>query len=245
VTLQHVKPGDVVDRTAVSENAIRDAANWVASNRARLFGGQGSSDVSTLLIRNDAAGDVVRGQLLGIDGVVVPYADDVSEFYFHTTLKGIIPATPTHIGKWAMAVEPIVSGNIGRALVSGVMAVPITMNHADHPFADIANSSYTLTSNWYGSAEILYTAATSGSTYAVVRVGTYVSPIYKATSDGAITAGGSGTVTIKKNGSSSQQVTAYLNWMSGTHNTATGDELAIQFFRDENKWVILNAECSA
>jgi len=222
---------------------IRDSANWVASNKLRLNPPRGSMDVAPLWLRNDAAGSVTRGQILGIDGVVVPYADDAAEFQFNTAIKGIIPATPTHIGLWAMAAEPIASGLVGRGILTGVMAVPITINHADHPFADIANSSYALTSNWYGSAEILWKAASSGSTYAVVRLGTYTSPEYKATADGTINAGSSGTVTIKKDGSSSQQVTAYLNWMAGTHNVASSDELLIKFFRDENKWVIINAEC--
>lgn len=64
------------------------------------------------------------------------------------------------------------------------------------------------------------------------------------TQSGGISAGGSGTVTIYLNGSStSWTVTAYLNWMA-SESVNQNAEVLIEYFPDEAKWVITNAECA-
>jgi hypothetical protein len=55
--------------------------------------------------------------------------------------------------------------------------------------------------------------------------------------------GGSGTVSLYRNGSAVTTVTAYLNWLAGNQLVPANTELLVQFFRDENKWVIVGAGC--
>jgi hypothetical protein len=42
-----------------------------------------------------------------------------------------------------------------------------------------------------------------------------------------------------------EQVTAHLNWMHGGQLVSGGLEVMLQYFEDEDKWVIINAECEA
>ena len=113
-----------------------------------------------------------------------------------------------------------------------------------HDRADVDPSGGSLlVSSYYGAAEILFAESGTGTKWAVLRIGSFVSPVLKATANGAISVGSSGSVTIKRNGVSAQTVTAHLNWMDGSQPVATGNELLIQFFRDENKYVIVGAEC--
>lgn len=67
---------------------------------------------------------------------------------------------------------------------------------------------------------------------------------YKAVADSAITDGSSGTVSIWENGvDTGTNVTAHLNWVTGGEDISAGKELVIWWFDDEQKWVILIAEC--
>lgn len=62
-----------------------------------------------------------------------------------------------------------------------------------------------------------------------------------------IAAGGSGTVRVWVNGavtSPTQDLTAYYTWMdAGGSDLTSGMEALVEYFRDEQKWVITNAEC--
>lgn len=63
------------------------------------------------------------------------------------------------------------------------------------------------------------------------------------TQSGGIAVGGSGTVTIYLAGAStSWTVTAYLNWMA-SEGVNENSKVLIEYFPDEAKWVITNAEC--
>lgn len=63
------------------------------------------------------------------------------------------------------------------------------------------------------------------------------------TQSGGITVGGSGTVTIYLAGvSTSWTVTAHLNWMA-TEDISENKKVIVEYFPDEAKWVVTNAEC--
>lgn len=64
----------------------------------------------------------------------------------------------------------------------------------------------------------------------------------RGTSDGTIPYSSSGTVDL----SNGESVTAFLNWMAGTTNLATGKECIVEWFEDEGgtgAWVITGAAC--
>jgi hypothetical protein len=39
-------------------------------------------------------------------------------------------------------------------------------------------------------------------------------------------------------------VTVHYNWMTGAGNIANGSDLLIEYFHDEDKWVVVGAECA-
>jgi len=65
--------------------------------------------------------------------------------------------------------------------------------------------------------------------------------IMKATSNGIIDVGaGGGPATLKE---SSEVITAYLNWMHNDEAISAGKQILVQWFGEEEKWVIIGAEC--
>jgi hypothetical protein len=68
--------------------------------------------------------------------------------------------------------------------------------------------------------------------------------IRKGKTDAAITADSSGTVSIWSGGADTgDNVTAYLDWAHGDEDISLGKEVFIQWFADEQKWIITGAEC--
>lgn len=39
------------------------------------------------------------------------------------------------------------------------------------------------------------------------------------------------------------QITAHLNWMTGNQKVSVGRQVEVEFFEEENHWVIVNADC--
>lgn len=68
----------------------------------------------------------------------------------------------------------------------------------------------------------------------------------KAKVDSTINANSYGDVSVYQNGVDVGTVRAYFNWMeNGIASIATDAEILIRWFDDEQKWVIVAAECSA
>lgn len=71
---------------------------------------------------------------------------------------------------------------------------------------------------------------------------------YKAivTEAGGIAAGGSGEVTIYlAQAVTTWKPTAWLNWMDGGQPVDEDAQVIVEFFPDENRFVIVGAECTA
>jgi len=63
------------------------------------------------------------------------------------------------------------------------------------------------------------------------------------TESSGISANSSGDVTIKINGSDSDVVTAWLDWMHGGQKISNGKQCVIEFMEDKDRWGIREAEC--
>ena len=69
---------------------------------------------------------------------------------------------------------------------------------------------------------------------------------YKAIADADITAGSYASASLYIAGSVARTIDAYFNWMeAGTTEIASGTEMLVRWFDDEEKWVIVAAECQA
>jgi hypothetical protein len=195
-------------------------------------------------VKNSTGSDASRFHAAAISAPLYTHSDNADTFFNQLVLNGIA-ATSSYFGRWAVFQEATPTNKIGRALIQGLTVAEITVNHADHDRVDVDTAGGSkLVSQFYGAGEILWKESGTGTKWAIVRVGSFVSPKLKATASEYIAAGSSGDVSIQLNGSASETVTAHLNWMHNDVGVDSGCELFIRFFKDENKYVITGAACA-
>jgi len=178
-TLKKVTAGQRLEMPASTFNTFIDVARaWLADQQAT--GGEGRVEArrtGIVLVRNDSGEDCDRFAVLGIDGIVFTPTDNEEGFKNRPALVGDTPATPTHTGKFVVALEPIASGKLGRCAATGIVPVQIAVTDEDHRFADISDGSRnTLASAPSGAARILYQESGTGTKWALVLVGSWGPP---------------------------------------------------------------------
>jgi hypothetical protein len=111
--------------------------------------------------------------VVGLGDPIIDNSANLAEFQNRFTFKGETPATDTHRGKFAILVEPIAEGKLGKAVVAGLCQVQIDVADAAHKYAEITDGDATvLTSSTSGSAQILWQETGTGDgKWAIVRLG--------------------------------------------------------------------------
>ena len=245
--LKKVLPGQELAIPAEAYNAFVDAAMACRGNRSlgTSVSTPGGLSSSVIKVKNNTAGALDRFAAVGLESLAITPSGSLQNFQNTPVFNVVAPGSATYLGKFAVLQEPLPAAYIGDAIVSGVTVAQITVNHASHDRADVNPSGgAALVSAFYGAAEILYVESGTGAKWAVLRLGAFVAPLLKAKADAQIAVGSSGSVTVYRNGSATEAVTAHLNWMDGNQAVAAASELLIQYFRDESKWVIVGAECT-
>ena len=246
--LKKVLPGQELAIPAEAYNAFVDAAMACRGNRSlgTSVSTPGGLSSSVIKVKNNTAGALDRFAAVGLESLAITPSGSLENFQNTPVINVLAPGSSMYLGKFAVLQEPLAANYLGDAVVSGVTVSQITMNHASHDRADVDPAGgASLVSAYYGAAEILYVESGTGSKWAVLRLGSFVAPLLKAKAGAQIAVGGSGSVTIYRNGSATESVTAYLNWMDGNQAVAANSELLIQYFRDEAKWIIVGAECTS
>lgn len=255
-----LQPGQAYRLKATHANAWSRAAN---AHDARSLGGgaefprtQWQGDVR--LIKNDSGFDCDAGDALAIaDDVVVTPEDVAIETNFlrwgpQLVFTGVKPDLETpvaknqHIGKFAVLLEPLPDGSTGPAVFSGIVTAPITLAHADHTLCDLAHDSFTLTSSFYGAAEIVKKyewPADSDTWYAAVKIGMFVAPILDGVAQASIADGASGDVEILWGGDPSETIVAWNDHMAGGNAAGSGKDVMVYFHREKGRWSIKELEC--
>lgn len=160
--------------------------------------------------------------------------------------EGDTPAVPS-TSLWGVAEFPLRSDELGPLIISGVAVAPVTINDAQHCFADIADATETLSSAWHG-ARILYKPSGTGVLTCVLLLGPLVDGPWKGVVsevDG-IDAGNTGEVTVWWEGAETttpDTVQAKYAWMAGAGNAAEGAECLFRWVRDEGIYEITEIEC--
>ncbi|MGB1125533.1 MAG: hypothetical protein ACPG4Q_10035 [Phycisphaeraceae bacterium] len=152
-------------------NAIIDAARQNRSRSLNViphtldeFGEPG------ILVVNNGS-DVGQFGVLGLGDVGITQADNDSEFATRVYMQGETPAAGTHEGRFAIALEPIASGDVGRAVVTGLVQCKINVRNQYHDRADIKDTDLTqLDSGHVGAAKILWVAGTTGTQWAIIDI---------------------------------------------------------------------------
>lgn len=143
------------------------ASDWnlVAQGAEKALGSRLGGDSPALpppfvWVRNDSANDLERGEVLGLDSLLIGLSDNEAEYKRHAVFSGILPAEPDHVGKFGVALDAVPQGRIGRFLVDGLALARVAVR-ADgfgaigDQFADIQHGTHRLRSGSAGAARIL------------------------------------------------------------------------------------------
>lgn len=172
-----VQAGQPLTIPAEAFNAFLDAAqdlrNRRQSRQQEPFPQFRQSGIVRL--KNGSGVDQERFAALGIDRPIILPADNLPAFQNEVTLVGVIPDEDLHRSRFAILLEPLREGAIGRACVSGVCPVRLKIHSNDHRFAEIRDGqSITLQSDTSGGAAILWVEESGGDPeaprWAVVRI---------------------------------------------------------------------------
>jgi len=173
--LQHVESGQPFRPKAGDWNAFCDAARahqgGARPPKARPM--PGPADGGVVLVRNGSGAGRDQFDVLALGAPVITPADNESAFRQRPAFEGGTPSVPDDLGEFAVLLEPIPAGRIGRARAAGVCQVKVDVAEGweDYEYADVADATGYLRLRPFGSARILWKASGTGVVWAVVRLG--------------------------------------------------------------------------
>ncbi|MHC4715344.1 MAG: hypothetical protein ACYS5V_00075 [Planctomycetota bacterium] len=227
-------------------NAFVDAA---AAHRQRSLSGVGdgllAQQATTTLVQNNTGGDLTQFSIVALDGVVFGPSDDLDEFKQNFALKGVVPNANYHTGEFAVLQEPIESGDLGWAVLSGITVCKVNVLKEWMQRADVAwGTTSRLETCMHGAAQILYKESGTGEKWAVVKIGLHKgSPGFQAylAEDETITSTSAATVNF------TEHLNTHPN-LFDVDNPAAGYDVKITaagLFLFTHNHQLMNAEGSA
>lgn len=209
-TFDHVGPGDPLSIPHADYNAAMDAA------RAHQRGGSGGPVVlpnqtaqnTIVWAKNDSGTPIKRFGVLSITEALITPDANILGFQNQHPLVGVTPTTDTERGRFAIAIEPIRPGKLGRCVIDGLIVATVDITDAHDRRADIlADHTDRLQSHPAGAAEIITPAkGETGEQWCVIRIGPrpvdpfakYLAKItgHTAVESGSANVGQAGTVTV-------------------------------------------------
>jgi hypothetical protein len=153
-----VQPGQRLEIPADAWNAFLDAARWVRQQQlaSEHEAGPEIRQATIVKIRNESGGDRQRFDIVGVQVPIIPPKDNLQEFQNKLAMIGVMPAD--HVGKFAVLLEPLASGAIGRAVIAGVAICRLMVNPAQlYAFAQVIPGNPDALQNVpHGSARVLW-----------------------------------------------------------------------------------------
>jgi hypothetical protein len=180
--IKRVTAGQIwTPQSAKDRNAIADAAEWVgAHQRSESFDTpRGIIDTGRILIRNGTSSQWDRWKAAEITGSLID--PDSSLETWNSGMPVYEANEIQNKGKVVILIEPIATGTIGRAIVSGVTRCRVNLRSVLHRFAraEPGEDAMFSTNSNKAEAEILWLEddETLGEQYALVRLGNPKRPI--------------------------------------------------------------------
>jgi len=174
--MEKVKAGDAVVIRASTWNAFIDAANFTQSMKQNQFGkglksGYGSGIVPVKNTESTACGQFAALVLNGI--CVKPEANEDEFLSCPATFEGVKMTAEREGKPYAITLEPIGAGEVGRAMLLGLTPAKVTIGSVDDEYAVPKPGSSTgeLESSPTGVARILWKAANSGLAWCILQLG--------------------------------------------------------------------------
>ena len=144
----------------------------------------------------------------------------------------------------AVLLADAANNEIVDATTSGVCVANVDIIDADNTHARVVPGDTQLRGDFGGWARIIYKPSGTGVKTCVVQVGETRTVRRKARATTTVTDGGTGSADVFIQGSARGNVTVEYNWMTGAGDIANGSDLLIEYFHDEDKWVVVGAECA-
>jgi len=174
------KPGDDLQIPAALMGDVIDTVRAVDQLRDR--GGDplarlAAAGPGTVPISNTLGVAVPQFGILGIDSVFPTPTQNEATFKSRPTLRGVLPSTSSHRGRFAVLQRPLRAigahaAPIGPAVISGGTVVQLSVTDEEHEYADVSDGSHlVLASAESGSARILWKEAGTGTKWAYVSLG--------------------------------------------------------------------------
>lgn len=246
--LSKVQSGKPWRPNAHAHNAFVDVAN---AFRATKFGASPAFGATVSLVKNTTGGDVPRGGVLAVDGVLFDTTDNEQDFWANNiVLKGTTPVAGTHTGNFVITASIIEAGGIGPCYTSGVCPVLVEVDETWHKFIDIKATVDEAKTYPGGGAYILDMEAGTGvDKWAVVRFGTVPHVICSFDLDSAITTSDSTktadieTCTVPQYVGENITVTNATASSNKIFEGDAGDYGFAYYEPDENVWRMFQMEC--
>lgn len=174
--MEKVRSGEQLVIKASTWNAFIDAANFTKEQRQNQFGKGLRSGVGAgvVLIKNAEPELRDRFTALVLNDIAVPPSANENEF---------VSCPPVFIGQkmtderegrpYAILLEPVAAGAIGRAMVFGIVPAKVSIQDADDQYAvPTPNSSAgALQSDSTGVARIVWKAGGTGAQWCLLQLG--------------------------------------------------------------------------
>lgn len=241
------QPGEKLRIPAVAWNRVLD---MVAPPSGTAAGEEFSYRQANLRLycQNNTGTGVNRWDVLAITGVT-PTPSGVTgaaslQFQHSPAVIGVATTADTG-GAFAVAVEPILAGNLGLAAVDGVVQVKLNVMNATDKFASPAAGSRELTTSSSGQASILWKEAGTGpNKWGLVRIGSGAGGSVKAgTFTGAWAIGATAAVTFRgTTGPTSTAAVENLTWPLGGCSLGETDCIV---GNDGAGWLLLSPDLSS
>jgi hypothetical protein len=191
-----------------------------------------------LFIRNDTGSAISAGDVLMISGIVSAPPVNGSIVFTGVARSGS-EADPV----FAIAIDDAASSAVARCVTAGAVVATVNVVDADNTHARIESGATQFKGDFGGWARILYKPTGTGVKTCIVSVAHNEQTVRKARATTTVTDNGTGSADVFINGTARGNVTVSYNWMTGAGNIANGSDLLIQYFHDEDKWVVIGAEC--
>jgi hypothetical protein len=179
-----VQSGQPLAIPAAAFNAFIDAAeDFRRRQQSRLQESQPHWPQAGIVRVKNASGTArERFEVLGVDRPIFTPSDNLATFQNEVLLVGVQPVREDHAGRFVVLLEPLGAGQIGRAVVSGVCPVQLSVTEESDTFAEIEDGTcHSLKSAGSGSATILWKEPGTGAhKWGVVRLGPVPPIIRKA-----------------------------------------------------------------
>jgi hypothetical protein len=125
-------------------------------------------------VQNTSGFNVDRFGVLGLSEPLILPASNLPHFQERIGFKGVTPANPAHLGKFAILLDPIPDSAIGRGVIAGAAIVQLSVpTGVLGKFADVNDGDTTKILNGdSGTAFVLWAEDNAQSTqWAIVRIG--------------------------------------------------------------------------